>query len=122
MAPCLNKPSPPIPPTTSNNRALIAPTVNAALADRRRLGVAKEVTGCRRGRVFEYAAHIENRDFHDGRTCRLVAEVLRLGCQRFERPSTRRLIALVRDHGAHRNAMMGAHHPAGENALLHQVQ
>lgn len=37
---------------------LTAPTVNAALVDLRRLGVAEEVTGRRRGRVFGYRAYL----------------------------------------------------------------
>ena len=37
---------------------LTAPTVNAALADLVRLGIAEEVTGRRRGRVFSYRAYI----------------------------------------------------------------
>jgi Fic family protein len=37
---------------------LTAPTVNAALADLERLGVAEEVTGRRRGRVFAYRRYL----------------------------------------------------------------
>ena len=38
---------------------LTAPTINAALADLRRLGVVDEVTGRRRGRVFGYRAYLD---------------------------------------------------------------
>lgn len=38
---------------------LSAPTVNAALADLQRLGVVREVTGRRRGRVFGYQAYLD---------------------------------------------------------------
>ena len=38
---------------------LSPPTVNAALADVERLGIAAEVTGRRRGRVFGYARYLE---------------------------------------------------------------
>lgn len=37
---------------------LTAPTINAALADLERLGVAEEVTGRRRGRVFGYRRYL----------------------------------------------------------------
>lgn len=37
---------------------LTAPTVNAALADLERLGIAEEVTGRRRGRVFGYRRYL----------------------------------------------------------------
>jgi len=37
---------------------LTAPTINAALADLERLGIVKEVTGRRRGRVFGYAGYL----------------------------------------------------------------
>jgi Fic family protein len=37
---------------------LTAPTINAALADLERLGIAEEVTGRRRGRVFGYRGYL----------------------------------------------------------------
>jgi Fic family protein len=37
---------------------LTAPTINAALADLESLGIVKEVTGRRRGRVFGYSAYL----------------------------------------------------------------
>ncbi len=37
---------------------LTAPTINAALADLRRLGIIEEVTGRQRGRVFTYSAYL----------------------------------------------------------------
>lgn len=37
---------------------LTAPTINAALADLRRLGIIEEVTGRRRGRVFAYTRYL----------------------------------------------------------------
>jgi len=36
-----------------------APTTDAALADLVRLGIAEEVTGRRRGRVFGYRAYLD---------------------------------------------------------------
>ena len=39
--------------------SLTAPTVNAALADLERLGVVREITGPRRGRVFSYRAYLD---------------------------------------------------------------
>ena len=38
---------------------LTAPTINAALADLVRLGIAEEVTGRRRDRVFGYRAYLD---------------------------------------------------------------
>ncbi|MCZ7888682.1 hypothetical protein PL599_18590 [Agrobacterium sp. ST15.16.055] len=37
---------------------LSAPTVNAALADLKRLGIVDEVTGRKRGRVFSYQRYL----------------------------------------------------------------
>lgn len=37
---------------------LSAPTVNAALADLKRLGIVGEVTGRKRGRVFSYQRYL----------------------------------------------------------------
>ena len=37
---------------------LSAPTVNAALADLERLGIVKEITGRKRGRVFSYRRYL----------------------------------------------------------------
>jgi hypothetical protein len=38
---------------------LTPPTVNAALADFRRFGIADEVTGRQRGRVYGYRAYLD---------------------------------------------------------------
>jgi Fic family protein len=45
--------------TLTRDTGLSAPTVNAALADLERLGVLKEVTGRRRGRIFAYRAYLD---------------------------------------------------------------
>ncbi len=45
-------------PNLVERTGLTAPTVNAALADLRRLGIVTEVTGRQRGRVFAYAAYL----------------------------------------------------------------
>lgn len=37
---------------------LSAPTVNAALADLEKMGIVKEVTGRKRGRVFSYQRYL----------------------------------------------------------------
>ncbi|CVI64860.1 Filamentation induced by cAMP protein Fic (fragment) [Agrobacterium salinitolerans str. Hayward 0363] len=39
-------------------RGLSAPTVNAALADLKRLGIVDDVTGRKRGRVFSYQRYL----------------------------------------------------------------
>ena len=46
-------------PALGDRTRLSPPTVNAALADLERLGIAAEVTGRRRGRVFGYARYLE---------------------------------------------------------------
>jgi len=38
---------------------LSAPTVNAALADLKRLGIVTEITGKRRNRVFSYQSYLD---------------------------------------------------------------
>ena len=45
-------------PALGERTRLSPPTVNAALADLERLGIATEVTGRRRGRVFGYARYL----------------------------------------------------------------
>jgi len=45
--------------TLVKHTGLTSPTVNAALQDLARLGVVREVTGRRRGRVFGYTAYLE---------------------------------------------------------------
>lgn len=45
-------------PALGERTRLSPPTVNAALADLERLGIATEVTGRRRGRVFGYSAYL----------------------------------------------------------------
>lgn len=45
-------------PALGERTRLSPPTVNAALADLERLGIANEVTGRRRGRVFGYSAYL----------------------------------------------------------------
>jgi len=41
------------------NTGLSAPTVNAALSDLERLGIVKEITGRKRGRVFAYQQYLD---------------------------------------------------------------
>jgi len=52
-----------IPYLTANqlvqNTGLSAPTVNAALSDLERLGIVKEITGRKRGRVFAYQQYLD---------------------------------------------------------------
>ncbi|QCI67312.1 Fic family protein [Phreatobacter stygius] len=43
----------------ASQTGLTAPTINAALADLKRLGIIEEVTGRRRGRVFGYRAYLD---------------------------------------------------------------
>ena len=43
----------------AGHTGLTAPTINATLADLTRLGVVKEVTGRRRGRVFSYQRYLD---------------------------------------------------------------
>ncbi|MGI8841393.1 MAG: Fic family protein [Caulobacteraceae bacterium] len=45
-------------PNLVERTGLTAPTVNAALADLRRLDIVTEITGRQRGRVFAYAAYL----------------------------------------------------------------
>jgi hypothetical protein len=68
-------------------------------------------------------ARVENGGVHgDGPPVGSAAEILSFSAERFERSGTRRLVPLVGDHRAHRNAMMGADHATRQYALLYKVQ